>query len=981
MIRRSFHRRLALSAILVLGSLPAAAELIELDLGPTPTTGTAAVASTRFREVSIVHNLACHDEINFLEAISHGEKTGDWPTTHLSAKAALLSRAFDTSSLPGVAFIADTLEPRPPIPADTGNPPIPTHPTDTAEPPRPLCFAAEGDLDWRKWRRLYFDRGDNDKPWYEGAADRWKAIEDSPGNDLAKVLKVQEELNRIYGERFGPACGEVTTPRTISITQSVTIQLSRECLMRQIAAVTTNPKFGAWKIDKDGNFIPKLPGTSAGKLPCTSEWALINKGLAPSDWTLPWDKLEGVEGDSDMGILSYTRLTYLLYRARLANPDLRADANQALNKLNEWLLTLRGGPATETYNVFWSCGNFENSFGTADDFLGDKDVYNEDTKRTVSGDEDGGRSFWEKLWKFLRFLLAAAAVGFAIGFALGFLFGAALASAVAGAVVGIIVAGGLIALATVFDISIEETENHILMQNSSTYLKNKLMMAEERTAGNKEKFDKLVDLNEDVRERLLERLQRIVEEDFLEYNAKPYNGYSLKSILNLIDYACDISWDYSLSTDPPKGTRDCDSKDAAIVTAASAVYDLTSAKAALGSSQGRRMIPFRRLVEENLRYRDEWRSNDGGVIHTNQPRHFLDLGAGADHILAAQQFWTGVTTHGPKSHASYGSVHEMFWYATSLYRPDEMIIDLAIDKSVPYEQTLKHDTLERYSSGPGWLLTAGGDSEEEPQGLRFSIFGIDALSTTWNNAADDNDKGVGVPTSLMANGKIARRDTYQDFLRFEGTKEDWGQDGESLLQSFSQNHCVTGTFACGLRIEIPPRIRDCLRIAGLPTPLQLRFITSAECPEYADGDNNSANDFYVAVWRSDCKASIDDCDGKPWGFIEVARADDFGHSLSQYVDAVTAANLGNFDTWLKGDVDEEMKFWSVTQKREIVFTPDDEDFDADCRACGGIIRHETESDSSFSINHPGRSGRIFIDLDDEKSPIRRGEGGVILAAP
>jgi hypothetical protein len=966
----SVHWRLALVAIWVSASWPVAAELTELNLGSVPTTGAAAVAGTRFREVTIVHTLACDDEINFLEAISHGEKTGDWPTTHLSAKAALLSRAFDTGSLPGVVVIADTLEPPLPDPA---------HPTDTAPAPRPLCFAAEADRDWRKWRRLYFDRGDKDKPWYEGAVERWKAIEEAPGDDFAKILKVQEELNRIYLDRFGAPCGKVTTPRTIGITQSVTIQLTRECLMSQIAAVTTNPKFGAWKIDEDGNFIPRLPGTSASKLPCTSEWALVNKGLAPSDWTAPWDKLEGVEGDSDMGVLSYTRLAHLLYRARLANPDLRADADESLRKLNEWLLTLRGGPASETYNVFWSCGNFENSFGTADDFLDDKDVYNEDTKRTVSGDEDGGRSFWEKLWKFLRFLLVAAAVGLAIGLAVGALFGFALAGAVAGATIAIVVAGGLIALATLFDISIEETENHILMQNSSIYLKNKLMMAEERTAGNKEKFDKLVDLNEDVRERLLERLQRIAEEDFLEYNAKPYNGLSLKSILNLVDYACDVSWDYSLSTDPPKGSRDCDAKDAAIVTAASAVYDLTAAKAALGSSQGRRMIPYRRLVEENLRYRDEWRTNDGGTINTHEPRHFLNLDAGADHMLAAQQFWSGVTTHGPNGRASSGSVHEMFWYATSLYRPHEMIIDLAIDKSVPYEQTLDHDTLERYSSGPGWLLTAGGDSEEEPQGLRFSVFGIDGLSTTWNNLADDNDKGVGVPTSLMANGRVARRDTYQDFLRFEGTKEDWGQDGESLLQSFSKNHCVNGTFACGLRFEIPPRIAACLRVAALPTPLQLRFITSAECPEYADGDENSANDFYLAVWRSDCKASDDDCGGKPWGFIEVARADDFGHSLTQYIDAVTAANLGNFTTWLNGEVEDEMKFWSVTQKREIVFTPDDEDFDADCRACGSIIRHE--SDSRFTINHPGRPGRIFIDLDDEKAPIRRGEGGVILATP
>jgi hypothetical protein len=74
-----------------------------------------------------------------------------------------------------------------------------------------------------------------------------------------------------------------------------------------------------------------------------------------------------------------------------------------------------------------------------------------------------------------------------------------------------------------------------------------------------------------------------------------------------------------------------------------------------------------------------------------------------------------------------------------------------------------------------------------------------------------------------------------------------------------------------------------------------------------------------------------------------------------------------------------LRFWSAVDNREIKFRPSDEDFDEDCRACGSVVRHE--SGARITINHPRRAGRIFIDLNDEKSPIRRGEGGVVLVTP
>ncbi len=934
---------------LALYSTTAFADVRTLDLGPRPVDGPSAVAGIPWRAISAVRALACNDELNFLADVEHGEHSGDWPVKHLIAKAAVLTRKYD----PAQVF-------------------------DSAVLRRPLdgCYGPENDADVPKWRKAFFN--ERNEPAFERADALWASVDNAPD----KLAKLQEALGNLYQARFGDACANASLPSAAT----PTLVLRPACLMAQIRTVINNEWLGAWKV-KDGQRVPRRPGTDATQLPCPTDWALINRGVAPADWSFPWEGMQGVEGDWDMAVLEYTRLTHVLYAARAARPELSGDADSALGKLNQWLLTLRGEPARETYHPFWSCGNPDNSFGTAEDYLEDNDVYNKDLDRSVSGENEGERSFWDDLWKLLRFLIVVAAIAFLIGFALGaaagagagLATGAAAAAAAAGAMAVVIVGS------TIWIVGIEETENHLLMQNSAKYLKNKLMMAELRAANNREGFDDIADENDDVREWLLERMQRIVEEDFLEYNAKPYSRYSHEAILNLLDYACQVSWTWEDAADPPPGDRTCHDKDRAVVTAASAVFDLSAAKMALGSNQGRRIIPFRRLVEENTRYRDTWKdTNEKGEVKEYPPKRIMDLSSGADHLVAAQLLWAGTTQHGPDGHASRGGVFEMLFHATSAYRPHELILDLAVDKSTMYEQTYNHDAFERYSSGPGWLLTAGGDTEEEAQGLRFNFGFLGPLGATftWNSVAKDNDKGVGVPTTLMAAGTAVPRDTYTEFLRFEGREEKWPPDGLKVLQSFARNRCVTGTFACGSRPEIPDAIeRNCLlkAPAGLSVPDHLRFIASSQCPEYKDGDTVTANDFFVAVFRTPCAVGMYpgfQCGSKDWGFVEVASADAFGGSVDQYARAMVAANDSRIEEWTNGVDYTDKTFWSVTMKREIHFTPSDEDFDEDCRACGSIVRHE--SGSRFTINHPRRPGRIFIDLNEETNPIRRGEGGVVL---
>jgi hypothetical protein len=101
--------------------------------------------------------------------------------------------------------------------------------------------------------------------------------------------------------------------------------------------------------------------------------------------------------------------------------------------------------------------------------------------------------------------------------------------------------------------------------------------------------------------------------------------------------------------------------------------------------------------------------------------------------------------------------------------------------------------------------------------------------------------------------------------------------------------------------------------------------------------------------------------------------------VDAYANALIRANLGHIGKWAGADADDDIEFAQVTQGgRTLEFEPEDEDFGADCRACGAIFNQD--DDARFSIRHPRRGGRILIDLDDEEKPVRHGEGGISLCA-
>lgn len=763
-------------------------------------------------------------------------------------------------------------------------------------------------------------------------------------------------INRVYQELYDaidgvgpPACPGVATTNE----GKVTLSLSNDCLARQIRAVMTDPRHGPWN-EEGGVVTPELPGTSASKLPCLSEWSL---------------SVESLDGDWDMAVIEHTRLASLLYRFGRSTLPIGADVEAAIAALNRRFLTLRSSPeqgatAREVFNLVTSCGNLPNQFGDAIDTVnGNGADPGVDRYSDEANDALGKKSFWDDLLRFFKALVivAAIALGAALAGAVAGFIAGALAGA-AGAAVAVAVAVAAVVFITFAGGGIEETENHLLMQNTSRYLKNKLMMAELSAQDERKGFDTIVELNEELRRWLLERLQRIAREDFVEYNSKPYNRLSHAAIMNLVDYACDVSWDYEASRFILNSDRECDAKDRAVVRAAAAVMDLSAAKLAVGSSEGRRLIPYRRLAEENNKY--------------YEGRSILELVSGADGQLAALQVWTGQLRHAPGGVAWPGTFGDLAWYSTSQYRPHPLILDMAVNKSVAREQQYRHHTRERYASGNGWLITAGGTDAGPAQGFRSP------LGFTIYAGAPANDRGVGVPTTLMtgsliavANGKPEGRARMKQFLRFEGNKQ-YQWDGNTPLLSFSNNDCLAGTFACGHALRLPSDF-DAATCRTFNIEGDFFIVDSTRCAAFHDADGSTANDFFIAFYQS-----------RPgdWGFIEIAQQDAYARSAAAFANAIVANNKGRMAGWRTAQASDTIEYFAVTQNRLFKFTPQDENFRADRRACG-VVNHE--SGARFTISNVAAAQaascasagpRIFIDLNDAMNPIRRGEGGLALEA-
>jgi hypothetical protein len=201
------------------------------------------------------------------------------------------------------------------------------------------------------------------------------------------------------------------------------------------------------------------------------------------------------------------------------------------------------------------------------------------------------------------------------------------------------------------------------------------------------------------------------------------------------------------------------------------------------------------------------------------------------------------------------------------------------------------------------------------------------------------------------------------------------------MWSFSDNNCVAGSFACGLALALPKDFHESTcRTLDIPVSVEVDFfiVDSTTCNAFKYEDPSAA--IFIAIFRS--YKSVNGTG--TWGFFEVAQQDAYGHSAMAFAAAIEANNKDRFSDWKKADASDTIEYFAVTQNRLLAFTPEDEDFSADRRACG-VVNHESGARFTISNVPAAQAGaclsvgpRIFIDLNDAMNPIRRGEGGLPL---
>jgi hypothetical protein len=371
---------------------------------------------------------------------------------------------------------------------------------------------------------------------------------------------------------------------------------------------------------------------------------------------------------------------------------------------------------------------------------------------------------------------------------------------------------------------IPESENHILMTESSRYLTNLLLAAEIQKAG--KPVPKEIDNDQNgMTDWMLRHLQGFLQQDFYEYNGRPYSFEAMQGIGNLYECAggprganpCWRSNPNSLNDPRP---RACDVRRAARM-----VMDYLAARFATAGLGLRRASPYRRQPLQRDYAQLLGHQSDSGTWR------YLTYSGGS------QVFWNhryGRLDWGAQSHLIYPLL--------GAYRVPSLISDVfneAKGYSYSYFERVRfvrdgHEAVELSYRHPNYLISAGGFFDSG----RLSFF---------SNA----ENAWALPTTLIP---LREGLDYNLLVRIKGA-----EDHEDRM-----NTCIAPGFACGLNPTIPSGIPEaCMKTKGNWT--------------FLDFDANSPGctlkqGYFVVVYSEKCDTSA--CrdaagDNGTFGFFEV----------------------------------------------------------------------------------------------------------------
>jgi hypothetical protein len=209
--------------------------------------------------------------------------------------------------------------------------------------------------------------------------------------------------------------------------------------------------------------------------------------------------------------------------------------------------------------------------------------------------------------------------------------------------------------------AIEDTENHILMAETSRYLKNKWLWEDG------EKSPEFDNKNNGMEEELIQFLEEIDTYGFYEYNSAPYLGYTYSTLLVLNEFA-----------------------EGEIQTLTRKLLDRLSWQYALGSYKFRHHPPHRR------RFGDGHKRNIDSDYHTVMYKVYASLYVDSLNVSISR-----------------GQHHALF-AAMMSYRPPNKSMEWILEKPHAYFVRLGHgynSCGEIYSGDRDYLISAGGANQ------------------------------------------------------------------------------------------------------------------------------------------------------------------------------------------------------------------------------------------------------------------------------
>ena len=528
-------------------------------------------------------------------------------------------------------------------------------------------------------------------------------------------------------------------------------------------------------------------------------------------------------------------------------------------------------------------------------------------------------------------------------------------------------------------IDIPETENHLMGILAANYLGNQLLYQRTQKLANDNLRNGNADGAPNTTSELLATLRGFLINEFQEYNARPYQDFTMSALLNLASYAYDDQ----------------------VRLAARMVLDYVSAKIAVSSEDLRRAPPFRRrnelphygpTIDGNF-LGSPLAVSFGGYEPDPQIEYYSLLAGNTGIFFSPSVASTGVPVGFLPGFYEWELVHA----ALADYRIPPSILDLFINKDHrQFYQFFHHGSGsgeyadELYAGSPSYLISAGGRPTtysaradvKVPVQVAFDALAVylggltgglatAALEQLIQGAATGlpSDLGAAMPTLFLP---ADQGPTPRDPTAF--TLSDVIQLGQYTTDESKSHLCVAPDFACGDPIYLPPAIAN---DPGKVTNGNWTFVNH--------GGAVGTPGHYLAIY------SIDDGNGGRAGLLEaydtsrfLPNTFDATLSFNQFVADVLAANsalnlqFGNNQSNSYVTHAGQSITFSISPRAQILSTAAMNPAPAsNSQFTAGTILNSAQQSGLVVISNPALGTSITLDMRDVNNISRTAEDGTV----